>query len=211
MIHNPGLYFCECFLSVFIQPSLTMMIRVAKLLTRFREIFRLFPGEEKFIATLAHNIQNIPKLYIIWYKWHKSYSFKFDQVYYETHQSSIKCDRFQFQFQCSLNQGCWQKTEQVFGHCARFMCALMRPKSPQKWSANRVVSWESNQDRQFGRCGRSMCAAHRRVPWCVKKSSESDSTSAPSAPGRLLQCPASGLFKRSSKCSLYALSAFLVL
>ena len=65
-----------------------------------------------------------------------------------------------------------------------------------------------DQDRQFGYCGRSMCAAHRRVPWCVKKSSESDSTSAPSAPGRLLQCPASGLFKRSSKCSLYALSAF---
>ena len=146
MIHNPGLYFCECFLSVFIQPSLTMMIRVAKLLTSFTEIFRLFPGEEKFIATLAHTIQNIPKLYIVWYKWHKSYSFKFDQVFYETHQSSIKCDRFQFQFQCSLNQGCWQKTEQVFGHCARFMCALMRPKSPQKWSANRVVSWETKTD-----------------------------------------------------------------
>ena len=35
MIHNPGLYFCECFLSVFIQPSLTMMTRAAKLLTSF--------------------------------------------------------------------------------------------------------------------------------------------------------------------------------
>ena len=66
-----------------------------------------------------------------------------------------------------------KKIVQLFGHSARSMCALVRQKSPYKWSTIQI-SWEEREKSQPKPTVRSLCTFHvcgtlHCVPWCVKK------------------------------------------
>ena len=94
--------------------------------------------------------------------------------------NQIKFDWFESQsttYDCtlwsSLQMVSQPKIVQLFGHSARSMCALVRQKSPYKWSTIQI-SWEEREKSQPKPTVRSLCTFHvcgtlHCVPWCVKK------------------------------------------
>ena len=107
-----------------------------------------------------------------------------------------------------------KKIVQLFGHSARTMCALVRHKNSLQ-----MVDHPDQLRRERKKPTKTdgsvivhvPCVRHIALCALMRQKSPRSQTVRPHLwpPGRLLQCPASGLYKRSSECS-FSISLKLV-